>query len=152
MSAYLETLYDALRTVISNEWPEVDADGIFEVDHLDMLPWQDIKPPYAVISISSMPQDTENAATDSLSYMPVVEIYYVGDVAGPRSPIRAKLEDLRDVLWTGPLEIGQVWNIPSLDWSSGLEANQILAGKGMSQRAGRIEVAILIGEVLSAGE
>jgi len=147
MSLYLETLYDALRTVISTVWPEVDADGIFEADHLDMIPWQDLTLPYSVIAISSMPQDTDLASLDSLAYLPVVEIFYVCAVDGPRSPVRAKLEALRDALWTGPLRIGQVRSIPSLDWSSDLVPNQVLAAKGMGARAGRIQVGILIGEV-----
>jgi hypothetical protein len=147
MSAYLETLYDGLRTIISAQWPDVDATGIYEADHLDMLPWENLTPPYAVISISSMAQDTTIAAVDALAYLPMVEIYYVALVSGPRSPIRAKLETLRDALWQSVLEVGQVWNIPSLDWSADLPANQTLAVKGMGMRAGRIQVQVLLNQI-----
>ena len=149
MSLYLETLYDALRTVVAATWPDVDPDGIFEADHLDMIPWQDLTPPYAVLAIGSMPQDTATGPADGLCYLPVVDIFYVATVSGPRSAIRAKLEALRDALWYGPLALGQVRSLPSMDWSADLPANQVLAAKGMSQRAGRLQVGILVGEIFS---
>ena len=145
MSAYLDSLYDALRTVISAAWPDVDADGIFEAEHLDLMPVEDLTPPYAVISVSSMPKN-DDWAVDTLAYQPVVDIYIVEAVSGPRSGIRARLEVLRDALWTTPLAFGQVMDIPLLDWSSDIEMNSLLAGKSLSQRVGKLQVDVLVGQ------
>lgn len=147
MSAYLDNLYSALRTVINQAWPDVTPDGIYEADHLDMMPVQDLTPPYAVISITSLPQ-TDEWAVDTLDYLPLIDIYVVENVSGPRSPIRAKLETLRDLLWATPLTYGQVMGIPLLDWSTGIEINRLLAAKSLSQRAGRVQASVLVGETL----
>lgn len=148
MSAYLETLYSDLRSLICRAWPDVATDGVYEVDHLDMLPVEELAPPYAVIALSNMTQDTELSSLDSLSYLPVLDIYCIEAVSGPRSPIRQKLETLRDALWTQPLPTcGLVSQIPSLDWSTDIEMNGMLAAKGLPYRAGRLQVSILIGEV-----
>lgn len=146
MAAYLENLYSALRTVIAAEWTDVPDNGIWEAEHAEQIPWEDLTPPYAVIAMAEMPE--EDVGLANLAYAIPCEIYYVSEVKGHSSSIRAKLETLRSYLWNpaNTLSTGQVWDIPELTWSRTLEPNVIFQQKRMKHRAGRVRVVCLVGE------
>lgn len=144
--AYLETFYDALRAAVAAVWTDAKANGIFEVEHQQMIPWADLTPPCSAILISSMPKTDDWGMTWN-AYEPRVELYYVANVAGDSSGIRAKLEAMRDALLTTGLTSGQVLDVEDLCWSDDLEANIVMIQKDYAQRAGRLIVHCVIGEL-----
>lgn len=145
MSAYLENLYSALRTRINATWTDVTANGIYEAEHVDLIPWADLTPPYAVLTITEMPGG--DWGMQNLTYQPMVEVWYVGQVTGSSGSIRAKLEAMRDDLRVNDLTTGQVIDITDLSWSDNLVPNNVFLSKGYMQRAGRLIAECVIGEV-----
>jgi hypothetical protein len=145
--AYLEPLYDAIRTRIAAVWPDVPDNGIFEPEHVDLIPWADLTPPFAVVAIDAIPKGEWGSANEA--FVPQVHIYYVAKVNGPLSGIRAKLEDLDADLRTAALTAGQVLSNDELNWSEQLEPNQVFIQKRMAHRAGRVSVTCLIGLIYS---
>ena len=145
--SYIEAYYTRLREVVAFACPEVKANGIFETDHADMIPWEDMKPPYAVIAIGQM-TGTDQWGTVVGIYETPVEVYYVAQVSGLLSPVRGALERLRDAFDAWDQDKVQVTMVAELEWGRGVPANQYFADKNMAHRAGRITVNTLIGAPL----
>jgi hypothetical protein len=148
MSAYLENAYAALRARINAVWTDVTADGIWETEHLEMIPWEDLTPPYAVIHIASMPLSDEWSSMHASAYNPQIDIYYVAAITGPSGTIRAKLEALRDDLIAQSISLsaGQVLDVRNLTWANNIEPNLVFVTKDYTHRAGVLTVDYLIGE------
>ncbi len=145
MSQYIETLILSLRTRVSAVWTDVPANGIWEAEHATEFSWSDQTPPYAVFVFSLAQRSSWGMA--NLAYEFPLDLYYVAETQGPGSPIRAKLEALRDDLWAnGALTGGQVYQVTDLNWGRGLLANQVLAKKNSLFRAGRLTLTCICGE------
>lgn len=145
--SYLESLYTAFRTAISAVWTDVPANGIWETEHIEMIPWEDLTPPYAVILIGDTPVNDTYSPSDCETFAPMVHIYYIAAVSGGSSGIRAKLEALRDYLYANNLSAGQVIRVESLSWGNALPPNVPFSAKNQSNRAGRLVAFTVIGEV-----
>ena len=148
MATSLNDLYAALRERIRTVWPEVVPNGIYEADHVESIPWEQLTAPYAVIAVSSMPRDPQWGAANQ-AYKPLVEIYRVDEVKGPLSNLRNELEALDTDLSLAALTSGQTMRVEDLCWSLELEPNQVFVSKRMPHRAGRLSVTCLIGRVLA---
>ena len=147
MSAYLETLYSALRTVISSQWTDVPTGGIWETEQVEMVPWERLVPPYAVVVIPSMP--LADWGLNSMLYNPQIDLYYVAAVTGGSSNLRAKLEGMRDYILSNDISTGQVLNVHSIGWGNDIPANVIFISKNYTHRAGRMTLDALIGETVT---
>lgn len=146
MAAYIESIYAAIRTAVAATWTDVNVNGIFEVEHEEMIPWADLTPPCAAILVPSMPKTDDWGITWN-AFTPRIEVYYVANVPGSSGVIRAKLEALRDYLLVTGLSVGQVLMVDDLCWSDELLANQIMINKDYGQRCGRLMATCVIGEV-----
>lgn len=147
MSQYLQPLYNALRTPISRAWVDVGTNGIWEAEHVTLVPLSDLNLPYAAIVVNQL-TSTDLGGMCNLAYLASVDIYRFQRVNGPAGLLLPMLEALRDDLFTHPLSYGQVWPDPTaLAWHDELLINKILASKGMVDvRAGRLSISVLIGD------
>lgn len=144
--AYLSTLYDDLRAVIAATWTDVVADGIYEDEHIEMIPWAELTPPFAAICVDDVPVDAEGEwGSANQVYQPQVGIYYVGAITGGSDPIRGKLEALRDALLAATITNGQIIDVTGLSWSDELDANKVFMAKDYTHRAGRVMVNLIVG-------
>ncbi len=152
MSAYLEDTFAVVRAAIAATWTDAPAGGIWESENAEMIPWDDMAPPYAVMLVEEMPLAPE-WGLNVIAYAPDVQILYVAEVDGDSDNIRAKLEALRDYLLVTGLPGGsygqQVHDVTGLSWSEDLEVNQVFAARNYSHRAGRLVVKVLVGEVVT---
>lgn len=146
---YLNDFYDGLRSAIltTSVWDDCQTGGVWEAEHLEMVAWEDLKPPYAVMHISTM-QRGKQWGVSNLAYEFPVRIFYVAAISGPSSNIRTKLETLRDFLRVTPLTKGEVRDIPMLTWSNDVYPNNIFIAKNTPYRAGILTADCIIGEVL----
>lgn len=143
--SYLTQVYTDIRTVVAATWTDVLANGIWEVEHENMVPWGDITPPAASICITTTPLAPDWGVSNQ-TYQPNVLIYYAGIIAGPSTSIRTKLEVLRDALLANTVPATLcVLDVTELTWSDQLEANVALMAKNYSYRAGRLTVSVLAG-------
>jgi len=143
--SYFTTVYTDIRTVIAATWTDVLANGIWEVEHENMVPWGDITPPVASICITTTPLAPDWGAANQI-YNPQVSIHYAGIIAGDSTSIRAKLEALRDALLANTVPSTLcVLDVTELTWSDTLEANAALMAKNYSYRAGRLTASVLAG-------
>ena len=149
----LNPLISEVRAVIAATWPEVLPDGaggggggILEAEHADMVPWSDLALPYAVILIEDVPL-SGLAALDELCFAPKVCVFFTDRVRGASTGIRDKLQSLIAAFWPAdPLTVGQLLDVPRLEWSNALLPNQVLAAKNASARAGVVVLDVLVTE------
>lgn len=145
MSAYLQDTYTALRTRITATWTDVVTGGVFEAEHIQLVPFADLTLPFAVIVLNRAVAADWGASNQT--YIVQADVYYVATVTGPTGAVLTKLEALRDDLWTTDLTTGQV--MPegmALEWSDAMYPNTLFAAKEMLIRAGRLSVNVLVGE------
>ena len=143
--AYIEQLYADIRTVVGATWADVLANGIWENEHEQMVPWAELTPPYATICIPDTAMAPDWGVANQI-YSPPVSIYYVGLVTGDGNTIRAKLESLRDALLANTVPGTLcVLDVTALTWTDELEANKIFMAKDYAHRAGRLTVSVLAG-------
>ena len=144
MASYLPALYTVARAVIASACPEVVANGIYEAEHADRIPWEEYNLPYAVILVESMTQSLDYSGINDV-YDVSLEVFYVCEVGGPVSPIRDALERIRDAFNTADQMLIQVQRIRELSWSDSSEVNALFASKNMPHRAGRIDISVIAG-------
>ena len=137
MAAYLETMYAAFRTAINATWTDVAADGVWEYEHIDMVPWALLTPPMAVILLPAA-VETDEWGCRNQSYNLMTEFYYVTAQVGSSSAIRAKLEAMRDYLIATGLAAGQVIDVYELNYSESLRPNQHFIDANRPHRAGMV--------------
>lgn len=149
MSVYISTVFDAFRVQINAV--DTTSPYIYEEEHLDMVPWEDLTPPYWVIHAASLPFSEEWSGLNGLAYEPEVMLYYIHDVKGSSAPLFANIEALRDRLVTNPtaMTVGQVLNVTNLTWANNIEPNLVFASKNYTHRAALLTVDYLIGEVVT---
>ncbi len=146
MAVYLTGLYADLRTIIAATWTDTPPGGIWEHEHQSLIPWEELTPPYAVMCIEDAELDDGEYGTANQVYQFPVGIFYVGEITGDSTPIRSKLEALRDALLAGTISNGQVIDVTALTWSEeALEANKIFVAKDYAHRAGRLTVNVIVG-------
>jgi len=150
--AYLTGVYTDLRTIVAATWTDVlptsgtsNDHGIWEDEHQKMIPWADLTPPTAAICVDTVPVDDGEWGTANQVYEMNVGIYYVGEITGDGTPIRAKLETLRDALLAGDISNGQIIDVTDLTWSDELEPNKVFMAKEYTHRAGRLTVQVIVG-------
>jgi hypothetical protein len=109
----LEPTITALRAAMVAALPELGANGVYEAEHADLVPWADFALPYGVILIDEVPRD-EAGPLDETWLRPRVQLYYVMSVSGDSVGLRAKLQTLRAALWpTDPLAAANAGQIVS---------------------------------------
>ena len=150
--AYPEEFLNELEQVILSVWTEIEPNGVYQAEHVELIPWEDLPTPYAVIFLPEMaPWQGNQEGTSDQSF---VEIYYVAVASGPSSGIRGRLEALATTLWPagtadGPLTLGQVLERPQRSWSQELAPNQrFLQVARCLRRAGRLRFPCLTEEPL----
>ena len=147
MSNYLDQSIVDMRAIIATTCPEVVATGIWENEQAEMVPWDVLQVPYAVIVVNSLTESQEYSA-DSPCFEASVEVYYVAEVHGDSSGLRPKMELLRQAfLASGAMSASaQVISVKDMSWSNNLAPNALLISKDYVQRAARIVVDILVGD------
>lgn len=137
-------MYDTLRAAIVSVWTDVPANGVYESEGLDMTPWEDLDPPYAVI-VASKGDPSEEFNTTQFAWTFAVELLYVGAVpAGNLSNIRTALDNMLEFLVNGGLH-GLARGVPGIDWGNEIDANRVFVEKNYTHRAGRIQLTFLNG-------
>jgi hypothetical protein len=143
----LEPTITALRAAMVAALPELGANGVYEAEHADLVPWADFALPYGVILIDEVPRD-EAGPLDETWLRPRVQLYYVMSVSGDSVGLRAKLQTLRAALWpTDPLaaaNAGQIVSEVGWGWSADLPPNQVFRRDGVQRRAGRLVLDVLV--------
>lgn len=142
---YLTQLYTDIRTVVAATWTDVPAQGIWEDEHIQMVPWERVNLPFASICLDNAPVDNGEWGTGNQVYAVSLSVFYVGNITGDSGPIRDKLEALRDALLTATITNGQILDVTELSWSDELEANKVFMMKDYTQRAGRVMVDLIVG-------
>ena len=143
--AYLTQVYTDIRTVVAATWTDVLPGGIWESEHQQMVPWGDLTPPMSVICIASTPIAADWGVANQTYQVPV-QVYYVAKITGDSTPIRTKLEALRDALLANTVPSTLcVLDVVELTWSDSLEANVAILAKDYTHRAGRLTVNVLAG-------
>src|SRR6267378_3301674 len=146
MSAYIDALYTAIRLAIYTTWTDVQTNGIWEGENLEMVPWEDLTPPYAVFVWGEFPLSEEWCGIDTDIYEGLVHIFWVGATTGDSSAARLKIEALRDYLRDGSMSAGQVVRVQQLRWDNEMEPNKTFAEKNYTHRAGLLAPVCVVGE------
>lgn len=142
---FLDYQFKLLREVVTAACPEVRGNGIFETDHADMIPWEKMQPPYAVIAMGKVSQSDEYSEHIQQDVFEVpVDIYYLALVEGPLSPVRKGLWRIAKKFNVWDEEKIKVLSVGELEWGEDVPANHYFASKGQKHRVGRITVRILI--------
>lgn len=148
MSTYIQPLYDAVRAKVLTAWPDVEAAGVFEAEHIADIPWGDLKnkAPFAAIQVTSVARVQRGLA--NRHFQVGITVYRMQRVNGPSGRLLTQLEALRDLLLGAKLNCGPVLPMPfEMKWDEELPANAILAAKEMFYlRAGTVSFAVLVGE------
>jgi hypothetical protein len=125
-------------------WPEVPPAQVHEVEDLELLPWEDLPPPYVGIYCAEFTRGEWGSA--NLSFNFPCEVYLVQLVSGPSTGLRGKLEVLIDHFWPrNPLTTGQVWDIGDWGTSRDLEPNRRFIEAGSQRRAGMVQLISQVG-------
>lgn len=151
MSAYLQSFIDGLRASICIPWSEVADTGVWEDTQIEDVPFGDLLSPYVAILVNGLEEADWGA--DAQTYECLVEIWRFQPSQGEgysaqfgATEVRAKLEILRDYLWTNELAVGQMLTIERLDWSSLLAPNVYFKSFERPFSAGMIAARMLVGE------
>lgn len=143
-----------LIEVVQATWPDVASNGVFEAEHIDLVPWEELPPPYAIISI-----DEEMPAAESplgqIWYRPDIRVFRVDMVRGMNNGIIGKLRTLGAALWPnvpGALDplasagVGQIITMPRMSWSRKLEPNTAFQKHAVNRRGGSLTLSVLLAE------
>jgi hypothetical protein len=140
MSDFTTDFVDAVRAVIAEAWPETKANGIYEHEHVETIPWKELSPPYAVMVLNEF-EPIEGGGVD-LYHVPL-QIYGVFTGEGEMEPVRVKLAALLRGINRSALSLTET---PRLSASSNLPPNAFfIEAKNTRYRAGRLDVGCLIG-------
>ena len=145
MAAYIDDFITAVRAQVLASWPDVAAEGVYEAEDIERIPFEDLTPPYAVLVMSDL-TDAEDGGTANHAYNCDVEAWYFGATVNPAT-IRAKLETLRDEMEDAELATGQVIDIGALSWSAALAPNVTFLAKNLPALGGRVVARMMVGEV-----
>lgn len=141
----LESLYVSLRLDIATALPGVVAQGIWEREHIDLVPWESLPdPPFAVITIGEMLE--ADYGLDNLCFTLPVDVWLVYAITGDSGALRPQMMTLMNYVWTNDLTYGQVMRVPRGAYSEDLLFNRIALEKGYMHRAGLIEFEVLVGQ------
>lgn len=145
MAAYLGQLVTDLRALLATNWSEVKANGIWEYRHINMVPWQDLTLPYAVMVFPEFTTDDRWGVTND-AYSGQVELYYVGEDLGEASTQITKMETVRTYLIQNGLTGALIPIVSDVTWNDDIEPNIIFRDKNYTSRASRLTVEIVVGE------
>lgn len=144
MAAYLETLITDVRAGVLAGAPDLTANGVYEAEHAEIIPWGELPLPFGVIAIE-LDGDPEWGIR-STAFLATIDVYLVYSELGGSDGVRAKLEAVRDAFaGTERLTQGTTLEISGLSWSRNLEPNRELASDP-SRRAGRVTIQAVVGE------
>lgn len=146
--AYLTTLMTNCRAAVAAVWTDVPANGIWESEHEELVPWDLLTPPMAAIVLSEV-QATDDFGASNASYVVGAQFFYAGEVSGPSTSLRTKAEALRDALLSTGVTDAQVLDVTRLSWSAELAANAIMIEKQFAHRVCVVEAMLVVGEVLT---
>jgi len=149
MSAYLSTLVTDIRTLVAATWTDTPANGIWEVENLEMMTWDDTSPPFAFIMFSPI-ESTDEYGGANAAYIVTAHIGYVGITTGDSSAQRTKGEALRDVLLVSSnMPHGTVLDVTSISYDNNIEPNKYFVQKDYTHRAVVVTCTILVGDILA---
>ncbi len=137
-------LVDELRTRYVALVPPLGADGVFEVEHLEMVPWSELTLPYGIILCSDFAGTRRTLG--GLAFLAPVELWYVQAISGPSSGLRTVLETVIDGFWPAPdLTKGQLRDVLAWGYGSELEPNRRFIANGETRRAGFVRLSVQVG-------
>lgn len=136
---------DAIRHLIATTWPEVVANGVYEVETLDQLPWERLTPPYAAFQCS-VPEEDDQWGFEPIWFRIRVRVFYMTEVgeAGQRESLKNKVEALIVALIPDTLTTGQVLSTDASDWSDTNPVNEVFTAKSYAHRAGTVDFTLLV--------
>ena len=144
MPLYLRQLYDDLRAVYLATLPQTAAGGVWTTQHIDRIPFEELKLPCGVIHIEMMNR-THDWGAGMMLFNPTVHLYYLAEQSWDSLEIATELEKLRDAFEFATIHNGQINAVEEVNWSDSLTPNAFFAGKDSSSRAGRIALNLLVG-------
>jgi hypothetical protein len=145
MSSYLNTVYAEIRSHIVSALPAVAPDGVFELEQIEAIPYEDLTLPYAVITLGNEHSDPDYGSANKI-YSADLIITLVFDAEADCGVVRPYGEALRDFLLSVSPTNYQVIDTTSLDWSAMNEPNKIFIVKNYPQRAVLVTLPIIFGE------
>lgn len=117
-----------------------------EAEHLNKIKWAEIDPPFVAMVCSDFQEADWGVA--NLSEEGNVDLYYVAQVVGDSSGLRAAINTLVDRFWPADvLTTMQVLGLDAPRYDDDLDVNQLLASAGRSQRAGMVRLRCLVQKV-----
>lgn len=145
MAAYLGTLVTNLRALLATNWSDVLPNGIWEYKHLNMVPWEDLTAPYAVMIFPDFMEDERWGVTND-TYSGQIELFYIGEDTGETSTPVTKMETVRSYIMANGVSGGLVTQVSEVTWNDDTEPNFIFRDKNYTSRASRLTVEIVVGE------
>lgn len=131
-----------LRRVVAATWPEVSV--VYDAEHVEMIPWETLTLPYAVVLISSLP--AVDMGLHAMAFQPVVDVFYVAETRGKAVSLRQKLCQVANAFWpANPLTTARVLQIGEMSWGDELRPNEIFRAGNRNQRAGVVGMECLTG-------
>lgn len=146
MSSYLETVYSEIRSHVVTALPEVLNEGVFEMEGVEAIPYEDLALPYAVITLG-MGNSDETAGTANKIYTADMALTAVFDADSDCSVIRPYAERLRDFFLQVTPTNYQVMDVAAIDWSATNDPNRLFITKNYPQRGFVLTARIIFGEV-----
>ena len=142
----LTTFISSFRALAVAAESELGTNGVVEAEHITMVNWADMTPPYAVITCSHF--EAADWGAFNLAFEFDCILWYVLAVTGVSSGLRTKLETLINAIPSGTAITGggEVLGITRWSYDDELEVNMILRSANRQYRAGMINFRCVIGE------
>lgn len=143
--AALNDVHTAIQSLVAATWPDIVVHGVYEVETLNSIPWDDLKPPYAAI-MASEPVGTDDFGLQCYWFNVPCKVFFAQEVGeeGQREALRQRIEDFALALEATDLDCGQLLHTDRLDTSDTSEVNRVFAGKDYAHRAGVVEFTVLL--------
>ncbi len=146
MAGQISALIINLRAAMAATFPDLKADGIFQYEQLDRIPWADLTPPYGAIVVSKW-QAAADWGAANFAMVSQIELIRVQAESGDTS--LATIPDNLELLWqyliNNRLPNVNTLSFPLLDWGDEIPGNEIFADKNYRYRAGRLVIEVLLG-------
>lgn len=149
MALDLSATITDLRTSYAAACTELKADGIWEAEHLSMIPWTQVTAPWGVIVCSSFVAADWGLGNEAFEFD--ASLWYLANVTGASSGLRTKLEQILSAFPSGSYLTTsgtKVLVVSRWDYADDLLPNQILRASNHPQRAGVVTLRCLVGESL----
>lgn len=146
MAGQISTLVTNLRAAMAATFTDLKPDGIFIYEQIDMIPWENLTPPYGAIVISDWTA-APGWGGANFAMRAEIELLRLKYVAGNDDLVSLidDMESLWRYLIDNRLNLVNTLSFPCFGWGNDIMGDEVLADKNYRYRAGRLTIEVLLG-------